>query len=135
MTTYNNTTTATTSSGWIFGKFDPGAEYRSKPGDENTVQRRKKINYVRYRIHSGAINFVNQEGTIAVSNTLSSTNGTGASGAPLGSANMILSDHVLDNEAGQGSAIWRETESWEAFSNWVDWTTITADLGVTDPFS
>ena len=133
MTAYNNTTAAAQSTGWIFGKFDPGMEHRNKQGSDTVVERRKKVVYVRYRLHFGAITFSNQEGTISVATDLASTNGTGASGSPLGSTSFILSDHTLDNEGGQGSAMWRETEVWEAFSTWEVWDTIEDDLGV-NPF-
>ena len=121
------------STGWIFGKFDPGVEYRTKPGDEEVVQRRKKLTYVRFRNHFGSITFNNAEGTISPANDLESTNG-GVTAKPSGTSKMIMSDHSLDQEGGQGSAMWRETEVWEAYTDWTDWTTIETDLGITNPF-
>ena len=121
--------------GWIFGRLDPSVEYRSKPGDESVVQRRKVITFVRYRLSFDQLPTASTEGTIVAANTLSADNGeiTGARSLT-GSYSVILTDVVLDNEGGQGSGMYRATETWQAFSDWYDWTTIEADLGVTNPF-
>jgi len=136
--TYSPTgTTATQSTGWIFGKYDPGVEYRTKPGEEDIIQVRRKVTYVRYRFHFGAINFSNQEGRVYGLNFLDSSNGLNITLSPTGSeaTNALLVDHTLENEGGQGSGMFKETEVWDTFSNYSDMTTddVTTQLGVT-PF-
>ena len=125
--------TATQSTDWIFSQYDPGVEYRSSPSNPDVVQRRKKASYTRYKLHFGAMTFTNDEGSIETGNSLSSYNGT-VEGAPLGSIKYICTSHILDQEAGQGSEMWKETQVWESYSDWYDWTTIQADLGISNPF-
>ena len=136
---YSDTTTAENISPWIFKGFDPGIEYRTKPGDEDTVQRRKKVSYARSRILAGSVQFVSAEGKIAEAGDLDSNNGNfgGApgTGRPTGSARFICSDNRLDNAGGQGSGIYNETQTWEAYTNWEDWPDIESELGVTNPLT
>lgn len=136
---YSDTVTATYITGWIFGSFDPSVEYRSKPGDEDVVQRRKKAQYTRYRLLAGPVVYTASEGKIANASDIESSNGTfeaiSTQGRPTGSERWICSEDRLDNEGGQGSGMWRQTQVWEAFAAWYDWTSIESDLGVTNPFT
>ena len=124
--------------GWIFGRFDPGVEYRSKPGDESVVQRRKVATFVRYRLSCEQLPTRSDEGTIRIVSLLTASNGEAIGerylADPAVSAKMILTDVVIDNEGGQGSGMYRATETWQYFSDWYDWTTIEDDLGVSEPF-
>ena len=121
--------------GWIFGRYDPSVEYRSKPGDESVTQRRKVWTFIRYRLSCEQLPTVSAEGTIKEANELEANNGEAiGSRAFTSTTKFILTDVVLDNEGGQGSGMYRATETWQAFSDWYDWTTLEADLGVTNPF-
>jgi hypothetical protein len=132
--TYTDGTSASIrSTDWIFSKFDPGIEYRSKPESPDIVQRRGKATYARYRLHFGVITFASREGKTAAPSSLESTNGNAegspTTGTPSGGNLYILSDHALDNEGGQGSGMWRETQVWETYGPWEDWETLEDDLG------
>ena len=121
--------------GWIFGSFDPSVEYRSKPGDESVTQRRKVYTFVRYRLSFDQLPTASAEGTIVAANTLSADNGESTGPRSMtGTYNFLLIDVTLNNEGGQGSGMYRATETWVAFSNWYDWTTLESDLGISSPF-
>jgi hypothetical protein len=123
--------------GWIFGRYEPGAEYRSKPGDESVVQRRKVATFVRYKLSCEQLPERGTEGETADISSLGASNGEIAGERVISStaaAKMILTDVAIDNEGGQGSGMYRATETWQHFSDWYDWTTLETDLGTTNPF-
>lgn len=123
--------------GWIFGSYDPGVEYRSKPDDPDVVQRRKKFVFTRYKLSQDQLPTVAYEGDIVPASTLGADNGEIGGERPLSSnaQKFICTEVRLDNEGGQGSGMYRATEVWEAYSDWYDWTTIEADLGTANPFT
>lgn len=122
---------------WIFGSYDPGVEYRSKPDDPDVVQRRKKFVFTRYRLSCEQLPTASAEGQITSATSLGADNGEAVGTRPLSSnaQKFICTEVRLDNEGGQGSGMYRATEVWEAYSDWYDWTTIEADLGTANPFT
>lgn len=122
------------STSWIFAQYNPGVEYRSSPNNPDIVQRRKKASLTRYKLHFGNLPFSSVEGSIEAGNSIESYNGA-IQRTLDADVNYICTEHILDQEGGQGSEMWKETQIWEAYSDWYDWTTIEDDLGTGNPFS
>lgn len=116
---------------WIFGGYEPGVEFRAKPGEEEIVQRRKRLMLTRIKLSCDEIPTVGSIGSTAAASTITASNGDAQIAISNdGEFNVLLTGLKLDNEAGQGSNMYRATEVWEAFSEWTDWTTLAEDLGV-----
>ena len=116
---------------WIFGGFEPGIEFRAKPGAEEIVQRRKKLRLTRYKLSCDELPDVGEIGETAEATTITASNGAAQIAiSTSGTYNVLLVEAKLDNEAGQGSNMYRGTEVWESYSPWSDWTTLQDDLGV-----
>lgn len=120
---------------WIFASYDPATEYRSSPDNPDITQRRIRASLTRYRLVFGSFTgYGGSEGTIVDGSSIQFSNGGVATETLTAYQKWICTEDRLDNEGGQGSDMSKQTQVWETFSEWRDWVTLEADLGISNPF-